>query len=79
MEKVNNNWNWRKKDKTIHYSNLDLISEFKEIKLNDFDFELKAHPAHNLNDLENINVLNDLIGHIGRLANRCNYHPSPKH
>ena len=63
-KKLNNSWNWRKQDKTIHYSNLDLISEFKEVKLNDFDFELKAHPAHNLNDLENINVLNDLIGHI---------------
>ena len=61
---MNNSWNWRKQDKNIHYSNLDLISEFKDVKLNDFDFELKAQPAHNLNDLENINVLNDLIGHI---------------
>ena len=63
-KKLNKTWDWVKQDTTIHYSNLELISKFKEVKLNDFNYELKAHPAHNLNDLENINVLTDLIGHI---------------
>ena len=63
-KKINNTWDWVQQSTTIHYSNLELISEFKEVKLNDFNYELKAHPAHNLNDLENINVLTDLIGHI---------------
>ena len=63
-KKLNRTWDWIKQEKTIHYSNLDLISEFQEVKLNDFNYELKAHPAHNLNDLESINVLTDLIGHI---------------
>ena len=60
----NNNGDWLEQEPSIHFSHLDLITEFQEVKLNDFNYELKAHPAHNLNDLENINILNDLIGRI---------------
>ena len=63
-KKFNNTWDWVQQSTTIHYSNLEFISEFKEVKLNDFNYQLKAYPAHTLNDLENIIVLTDLIGHI---------------
>ena len=63
-EKQNSNWEWIEQESTIHYSHLNLVSEFKEIPLNDYNYEIRAHPAHNLNDLENINVLNELIGRI---------------
>ena len=48
----------------LHSTNLELISEFEELPLNDYDFSLKAHPAHETTDLEQLNVLNDLMGRI---------------
>ena len=40
------------------------MAGFKEITLNDFDFSLKIHPAHQINALEQLNVLTELIGRI---------------
>ncbi|EFX75157.1 hypothetical protein DAPPUDRAFT_108213 [Daphnia pulex] len=51
---------WVKQKPTIHTTHLDLIAEFEELKLNDFDFALKAHPAHNVMEMEQLNILNDL-------------------
>ena len=44
--------------------NLDLIAYFQEIPLKDYEYEVKAHPAHDTIDIEQVNVLNDLIGRI---------------
>ncbi len=37
---------WVKQNPTVHTANLELIAEFEELQLNDFDLALKAHPAH---------------------------------
>ncbi|KAK4021373.1 hypothetical protein OUZ56_003290 [Daphnia magna] len=42
--------------------NLDLITEFEELHLNDFDYSLKSHPAHETMEIEQLNILNDLVG-----------------
>ncbi|KAK4007171.1 hypothetical protein OUZ56_012333 [Daphnia magna] len=42
--------------------NLDLITEFEELHLNDFDYSLKSHPAHETMEMEQLNILNDLVG-----------------
>ncbi|KZR99852.1 Uncharacterized protein APZ42_004126 [Daphnia magna] len=42
--------------------NLDLITEFKELHLNDFNYSLKSHPAHETMEMEQLNILNDLVG-----------------
>jgi hypothetical protein len=55
---------WVKQKPTIHTTHLDLIAEFEELKLNDFDFALKAHPAHNVMEMEQLNILNDLVGRL---------------
>ena len=39
---------------------MELIAEFEELKLNDFDLALKAHPAHDVMRMEQLNILNDL-------------------
>ncbi|KZS02212.1 Uncharacterized protein APZ42_000833 [Daphnia magna] len=44
--------------------NLDLITEFEELHLNDFDYSLKSHPAHETMEMEQLNILNDLVGLI---------------
>ncbi|KAK4006335.1 hypothetical protein OUZ56_011489 [Daphnia magna] len=41
---------------------LDLITEFEELHLNDFDYSLKSHPAHETMEMEQLNILNDLVG-----------------
>ena len=41
-----------------------IISQFDEIHLKDYDFNIHSHPAHKISDLEQLNVLNDLIGRI---------------
>ncbi|KAK4028686.1 hypothetical protein OUZ56_021690 [Daphnia magna] len=46
----------------IHMPNLDLITEFEELHLNDFDYSLKSHPAHETMEMEQLNILNDLVG-----------------
>ena len=38
--------------------------EALEVHLNDDDFTLQAHPAHEASDLEQLNVLNDLLGRL---------------
>jgi hypothetical protein len=55
---------WVKQKATIQTTHLDLIAEFEELKLNDFDFALKAHPAHNVMKMEQLNILNDLVGRL---------------
>ncbi|KAK4006509.1 hypothetical protein OUZ56_011663 [Daphnia magna] len=42
--------------------NLDLITEFEELHLNDFDYSLKSHPAHETMEMEQLNILNNLVG-----------------
>ena len=51
-------------DPNVHSHTLDLIAEFDELPLKDFDFELKAHPVHENFELEQMNILNELIGKI---------------
>jgi len=58
------NGEWVKQKPTIHTTHLDLIAEFEELKLNDFDYALKAHPAHNVMEMEQLNILNDLVGRL---------------
>ena len=58
------NGDWVEQKPNLHSTNLELISEFEELPLNDFDFTISAHPAHEASDLEQLNVLNDLIGRI---------------
>ena len=55
---------WVELPPNIHTSNLKLISQFKEIHLKDYDFSVLSHPAHSTSELEQLNVLNDLIGRI---------------
>jgi hypothetical protein len=55
---------WIKQKPTIHTTNLELIAEFEELKLNDFDYFLKAHPTHNIMEMEQLNILNDLVGRL---------------
>ncbi|KAK4045790.1 hypothetical protein OUZ56_033780 [Daphnia magna] len=53
---------WVKQKASIHMPNLDLITEFKELHLNDFDYSLKSHPTHETMEMEQLNILNDLVG-----------------
>ncbi|KAK4045615.1 hypothetical protein OUZ56_033302 [Daphnia magna] len=53
---------WVKQKASIHMPNLDLITEFEELHLNDFDYSLKSHPAHETMKMEQLNILNDLVG-----------------
>ena len=55
---------WVELKPNIHTSNIKLISQFDEIHLKDYDFNIHSHPAHKISDLEQLNVLNDLIGRI---------------
>ncbi|KAK4003832.1 hypothetical protein OUZ56_005584 [Daphnia magna] len=56
------NGDWVRQEATIHTPNLDLIAEFEELHLNDFDFALKSHSAHDTMEMEQLNILNDLVG-----------------
>ncbi|KAI9553725.1 hypothetical protein GHT06_021661 [Daphnia sinensis] len=58
------NGDWVKQDATIHTPNLDLIAEFEELHLNNFDYTLKRHPAHNILEMEQLNILNELVGKL---------------
>lgn len=60
---------WIEQIPTIHMNQLKLIAGFKEIVLNDYDFSLRAHPAHQSNELEQLNVLTELIGRIQETRN----------
>ena len=60
----NGDGDWVEQKPNLHSTNLELIAEFDELPLNDFDFTLSAHPAHETIDLEQLNVLNDLMGRI---------------
>ncbi|XP_045027918.1 uncharacterized protein LOC123471081 [Daphnia magna] len=53
---------WVKQKENIHMPNLDLITEFEELHLNDFDCSLKSHPAHETMEMDQLNILNDLVG-----------------
>ncbi|KAK4013288.1 hypothetical protein OUZ56_025522 [Daphnia magna] len=52
---------WVKQKASIHMPNLDLITEFEELHLNDFDYSLKSHPAHKTMEMEQLNILNNLV------------------
>lgn len=52
------------KIQAIHSSNLELIAAFDDFPLNDVDFTLAKHPAHDYTSLEKLNVLNDLVSQI---------------
>ncbi|KAK4007111.1 hypothetical protein OUZ56_012272 [Daphnia magna] len=58
------NGDWIKQEATIHTPNVELIAEFEELHLNDFDFALKSHPAHDTMEMEQLNILNDLVGRL---------------
>ena len=51
-------------DPTIPIHSLNLVSEFKQIILKDYDYELKAHTAHEKHDFESINILSEIMGHM---------------
>ncbi|KAK4007046.1 hypothetical protein OUZ56_012201 [Daphnia magna] len=53
---------WVKQKANIHMPNLDLITEFEELHLNDFDYSLKSHPAHETMEMEQLNILNHFPG-----------------
>jgi hypothetical protein len=55
---------WIEQKPNIHTPNLNLLSHFEELPLKDYDYASHAHPAHTISDLEQLNVLNDLIGRI---------------
>lgn len=44
--------------------NLDLITEFEELHLNDFDYAFKSHPVHGTKELEQLHILNDMVGRM---------------
>ncbi|KAI9555943.1 hypothetical protein GHT06_018484 [Daphnia sinensis] len=58
------NGDWVKQKPSIHMPNLDLITEFEELHLNDFDYGLKSHPAHEKMEMEQLNILNDIVGRM---------------
>ena len=58
------NGEWIKQNPTIHTHHLELIAEFEELQLNDFDLALKAHPAHDVMQMEQLNMLNDPVGQL---------------
>ena len=58
------NGDWIRQSSSIKTEQLSLIAEFKEVKLNDFDLELKGHPAHDVMEMEQLNILNDFTGRL---------------
>ncbi|KAK4027991.1 hypothetical protein OUZ56_017154 [Daphnia magna] len=50
--------------------NLDLITEFEELHLNDFDYSLKSHQAHETMKMEQLHILNDLVGLMQELDSK---------
>ena len=56
--------NWIEQIPKIHISNLHIISNFKEILVNDYDFQLQYHSSHEFNLFENLNIVNDLANRI---------------
>ena len=55
---------WIRQNPTVYTTHLELIAEFEELQLNDFDFALKAHLAHDVMEMEQLNILNDLVGRL---------------
>ncbi len=55
---------WVEQKPNVHIHSLNLIAQFEEIPLKDYDFALKAHPVYEKSDLEQMNVLNELIGRM---------------
>ena len=49
---------------TSHVRNLDLIAQFKEIPLKDYDYSLAAHPAHDFTNLDQLYLITDLMARI---------------
>ena len=55
---------WMEQISKIQISNLHLISDFNEIIVNDYNFQLQQHSSHELRSLEQLNVVNDIINRI---------------
>jgi hypothetical protein len=62
---------WVKQNPTIHTTHLELIAEFEELQLNDSDLALKAHPAHDVMEMEQLNILNDLVGRLNETETKA--------
>ena len=55
------NGKWVELIATSHIRNLDLIAQFKEIPLKDYDYSLATHPAHDFANLDQPNLISDLM------------------
>ncbi|KZS10100.1 Uncharacterized protein APZ42_025514 [Daphnia magna] len=55
---------WIKQKANIHIPNLDLITEFEELNLNDFEYGLKSHPAHETMEMEQLKILNNIVNRM---------------
>ncbi|KAK4028115.1 hypothetical protein OUZ56_017293 [Daphnia magna] len=55
---------WIKQKANIHILNLDLITEFEELNLNDFEYGLKSHPAHETMEMEQLKILNNIVNRM---------------
>ena len=53
---------WKEQAANVHIPNLNLIAEFPELPLKEFDYALKRHPAHLISDYERLNVMNEIMG-----------------
>lgn len=53
---------WKVQRAELHVPNVDLIKQFDEILLNDYDLRLRAHPAQENGELEKMNVKAELLG-----------------
>jgi hypothetical protein len=42
---------WTDQTPNTHTPNLNLVSQFEELSLNDFNYALKGHPAYSVTDL----------------------------
>ena len=49
---------------SIHGSQVDLIAKFKEMVLNDYDFNLREHNQQEEFDVERFNILEEIAGHM---------------
>ena len=55
---------WKIQEATFHASNLDLVSKFSDDIVKNYNYELRRHPAHETNELEQLNIVADIVGRI---------------
>ena len=58
------NGEWVEQRPTMHIQNLDFIVKFQELPLNDYDYNVAAHPAHDFANLDQLNLITDLMARI---------------